>query len=86
MYDFDVLAKIAGLLGIALDDLLDEYNRFVLAQGETLKRLRKRHGLIQARLAEAMRVNVATVKKWERGQVRMGRGMWERLQSGKLRN
>jgi transcriptional regulator with XRE-family HTH domain len=81
LYDFDMLTKIAQLLGVALDDLLDEYNRFVFAQGENLKRLRKRQGLTQARLAELMRVNAATVKKWERGQVRMTKRMWERLQS-----
>ena len=79
LYDFDVLTKIAELLGVALDDLLDEYNRFVFAQGENLKRLRKRQGLTQAGLAGLIGVNVATVKKWERGDVRMGRKSWDEL-------
>jgi len=81
LYDFDVLAKIAELFEISSDVLLDEYNRFVFAQGENLKRLRKRHGLTQAGLAGLIGVNVATVKKWERGDVRMTKRMWERLQS-----
>jgi len=68
LYDFDVLMKIAALFEIAPDDLLDEYNCFVFAQGENLKRLRKQHGLTQAGLAGLIGVNAAMVKKWERGK------------------
>lgn len=50
LYDFAALAKIAALIGVALDDLLDEHNRFVFAQGENLKSLRKQQKLTQARL------------------------------------
>jgi transcriptional regulator with XRE-family HTH domain len=79
LYDFDVLQEIAEFLGVAVDDLLDDYNRFVCAQGSNLKAMRKSRKITQITLASMLNVNVATVKKWEREQVSMTKKSYEKL-------
>ena len=78
-YSFNHLSKIALLLDVTLDDLLDEYNRFVYAQGQNLKAMRKRQGMTQAVFAGLMGVSIAAVKKWEQETVSMSRNKWHRL-------
>ena len=78
-YPSDKLAKIAELFGVPAEDLLDEYNRFLVRQGEEVRAIRREHGLSQERFAVTLGVSESAVRRWESGKARMTKGMWEKL-------
>ncbi|MCH5352622.1 MAG: helix-turn-helix transcriptional regulator [Acutalibacter sp.] len=80
-YPIDKIRRIADLLEIPTETLLDEYNLFLCNQTKTLKALREQCGWTQSQLAEKLSIRLHTVKQWEQGRVRMTRKMWERLQN-----
>ena len=76
----DKLVKIAELLEIDPEALLDEYNRFLWnGQGLQIHRLRKSIGMTQAALAKTCGVHSGTVKRWESGKIRVLKETWVRL-------
>jgi len=80
-YPLDKLAKIAELFGVPVDDLLDEYNRFLARQREKVRLVRRERGLSQEQFAALLGVSESAVRRWEGGKARMTKGMWERVQS-----
>ena len=79
-YPADKLGKIAALYGLALNDLLDDYNRFLHAgTAAQIKALRRRLRLTQKQLAEAINVSPAMVKAWEQKGIRPSKENWRRL-------
>lgn len=78
-YPINKIRRIAELLEVPTEALLDEYNLFLCNQTKTLKALRKRRGWTQSQLAERFSVRLHVVKQWEQGRVRMTRKVWERL-------
>lgn len=79
-YPIDKIQRIAELLKVPTEALLDEYNLFLREQGKALKALRKRRGWTQTQLAERLSVRLHVVKQWEQGRVRMTRKVWGRVQ------
>ena len=79
-YPIDKIQRIAELLEVPTEALLDEYNLFLCEQSKTLKALRERCGWTQSKLAERLSVRLHVVKQWEQGRVRMTRKMWGRVQ------
>lgn len=78
----DKLEKIIDLFKIQPENILDEYQCFVYeGQGIKIKQLRKQLNMRQSQLAQAMQVNVATVKKWEAGRIAISRQNYEKLKS-----
>lgn len=79
-YPPDKLKRIAELLEVPLEYLLDDYNRFLYdGQAEQLRAFRKERGPSQSQLAKQLSVALHCVKQWERGKVRMTKPMWERF-------
>jgi len=79
-YPLDKLQKIAELLQVDIVDLLDSYNRFLYdGQGQKVKELRKRNRMTQAEFSILLQTTPGTVKRWEHGQARMTKRMWERM-------
>lgn len=80
-YPINKIRRIAELLKVPTEALLDEYNLFLCNQGKSLKALRERCGLTQSQLAERLSVRLHVVKQWEQGRVRMTRKMWGRVKN-----
>ncbi len=79
-YPPDKLKRIARLLEVPLEYLLDDYNRFLYdGQAEQLREFRKERGLSQSQLAKQLSVAPHCVKQWEQEKVRMTKPMWERF-------
>lgn len=80
-YPITYLERLAGLYGIKVTELLDDYHKFLYTgQGKEIKKLRKRLGITQGELAERLNVTVGAVKKWEQERVRMTKSTWQGLQ------
>lgn len=80
-YPFAQIERIARLLEVPVEALLDEYNLFLQEQGTALKALRKRLRWTQSDLAQAFSTKLHSVKQWGQEKVRMTRKMWTRFQS-----
>lgn len=78
-YDPDELSVIAELFGVTMEDLLDDYNRFLLNQGENIRRIRESLNLTQPKFAAKMGVDCKTVIRWENGEKLMFKRTWEKL-------
>ena len=78
-YPPDKLALIAELFQVPVDDLLDEYNRFLARQGEEVRAIRRASGLSQEGFAGRLGVSESAVQRWESEKARMTKGMWERV-------
>ncbi|MEQ2440824.1 helix-turn-helix domain-containing protein [Solibaculum intestinale] len=78
-YPLDKLRRIAALLEVDIELLLDDYNRFLMNQGEQVRNMRERLGLSQQEFGKRLGVQAGTVRKWESGRVRMRKETWEML-------
>jgi len=78
-YPLDKLALIAELFQVPVDDLLDEYNRFLARQGEEVRTIRQESGFSQEGFAAVLGVSESAVRRWENGKARMTKGIWERV-------
>lgn len=78
-YPIEKMLKIAELLEVPVEELLDEYNRFLYhGQGRQIKELRDKLHLTQKELAERMETSVTNIKKWEQDRVKMQKSTWEK--------
>lgn len=84
-YPADKLEKLAELFGIDVDDLLDDYNRFIYdGQGWKIRKLRKSMGLTQYQFGKIYGVSASAVKRWENGKVRVTKRVWEKFTKKRL--
>lgn len=71
IYPIDVMTKLSNMYEIDLNDLLDDYHRFIyFNQGENIKRIRKELGLNQKELADSLGVSLIVIKRAEQEKVR----------------
>jgi len=78
----EVLNKIAEVLEIEADKLYDNYYRFLKYPFYVkVREMREEHGLFQRELGELLGVGRRAVERWESGQNRVTREMWERFKS-----
>lgn len=80
-YPFAQIQRIARLLKVPTEALLDDYNLFLCEQGKALKALRENCHWTQSEFAQALSTKLHSVKQWEQEKVRMTRKMWVRFQS-----
>ncbi len=79
-YPIEIIQKIAGLFGVDVADLLDEYNSFLYrGQGKQIREHRKMRKMTQTEFAKMLDVPVGTLKEWERDRIFMSKKSWERL-------
>ena len=73
------MEKLAELFEVPLEDLLDDYNLFLLrGQGEQIKAIRQRLGLTQKVYAAQLGVPLQKFKRWEQGNVQIFKSTWEK--------
>ena len=78
-YPKEHMEKLADLFEIPLEDLMDEYNLFLLrGQGEEIRSLRMQRGLTQKEYAKELGVPLEKLKRWEQGKVQISKFTWER--------
>ena len=73
------MEKLAELFEVPLEDLLDDYNLFLLrGQGAQIKAIRQRLGLTQKAYATQLGVPLQKFKRWEQGSVQIFKSTWEK--------
>ena len=73
-YPQEHMKKLAELFEVPLENLLDEYNLFLLrGQGEQIKALRIQRGLTQKAYAQELGVPLEKLKRWEQGKVQISK-------------
>ena len=78
-YPKEHMEKLAELFEVPLEDLLDDYNLFLLrGQGAQIKAIRQRLGLTQKAYAAQLGVPLQKFKRWEQGNVQIFKSTWER--------
>lgn len=78
-YPKEHMEKLADLFEIPLEDLMDEYNLFLLrGQEEEIRSLRIQRGLTQKEYAKELGVPLQKFKRWEQGGVQIFKSTWER--------
>lgn len=78
-YPKEHMEKLAELFEVPLEDLLDDYNLFLLrGQGAQIKAIRQRLGLTQKAYAAQLGVPLQKFKRWEQGSVQIFKSTWER--------
>ena len=79
-YDPVVMDKLASLYHIPIDDLLNDYTRFLQAgQGQAIMTLRQSLNMTRAQFAEYLQTDVDNITVWETEKKRISREMWEKL-------
>ena len=79
-YPIEHMEKLAGLYGVPVEDLLDEYNLFLYkGQGEQIQKIRQGLGLTQKQYAERLGVPLDHLKKWEQNHVRIYKSTWRSI-------
>ena len=77
--DAVMLDRMAELFEVPLEDLLDDYNLFLLrGQGAQIKAIRQRLGLTQKAYAAQLGVPLQKFKRWEQGTVQIFKSTWEK--------
>lgn len=78
-YPKEHMEKLAELFEVPLEDLLDDYNLFLLrGQGEQIKAIRLKLGLTQRAYAAQLGVPLQKLKRWEQGKVQIFKSTWEK--------
>ena len=79
-YDPVLMDKLAALYHIPIDDLLNEYTRFLQAgQGQAILSLRQSLNLTRSQFAEYLHTDVDNITVWETEKKRISKSMWEKL-------
>ena len=80
-----VVDKLAVFYEVPVDDLLDDYNRFLYyGQGKQIREYRNSLGLQKKPFARLLKVESRTLHLWETDQKRMFKGTWEKYFKGKV--
>lgn len=78
-YPKDLLDKVATLYRIPVDDLLDDYNRFLYdGQEKQIKAYRASLGLNKKEFAQFLHIDAGLLHTWETGQKQLGFRSWEK--------
>lgn len=78
-YDPVVMDKLASLYHIPIDDLLNDYTRFLQAgQGQVIQALRQSLKMTRSQFAQYLHTDVDNITVWETEKKRISREMWEK--------
>ena len=85
-YPKEMVDKLAELFGIPVNDLLDDYNRFLYnGQGKLISEYRKMMGMSKNQLARLLGVDTIMVRNWENDKKRMTVNTWEKHFKSKIK-
>lgn len=78
-YPKEIVDKLAALYQVPVDDLLDDYNRFLYqGQGKLIREYRESLGLQKKPFARLIGVDSNLLRTWEADQKRMNINFWEK--------
>ena len=81
-----IVDKLAELYGVPVDDLLDDYNRFLYkGQGKMIREYRESLGLKKKPFARLMGISPNLLRAWEDHQKRMNINSWNKYFKGKIK-
>ena len=85
-YPKEIVDKLAELYGVPVDDLLDDYNRFLYkGQGKMIREYRESLGLKKKPFARLMGISPNLLRAWEDHQKRMNINSWNKYFKGKIK-
>ena len=85
-YPKEIVDKLAELYGVPVDDLLDDYNRFLYkGQGKMIREYRESLGLKKKLFARLMGISPNLLRAWEDHQKRMNINSWNKYFKGKIK-
>ena len=71
-YPKEIVDKLAALYQVPVDDLLDDYNRFLYkGQGKMIREYRESLGLKKKPFARVLKLDPGTLRCWENDEKRM---------------
>ena len=75
----ETVDKLAELFRVPVQDLLDDYNRFLYdGQGQAITALRHKCGMSKRAFAGYLGVHRFQLQQWESGVKRVSRGSWKK--------
>ena len=78
-YPAAVMDKLAALYQVQVEELLDEYNRFLYrGQARQIIALRGKLGLSRTAFARQFGISERSLRAWESGEKVISKGCWER--------
>lgn len=78
-YPKEIVDKLAALYQVPVDDLLDDYNRFLYkGQGKMIREYRESLGLKKKPFARLIHLDPGTLRCWENDEKRMFKDSWEK--------
>lgn len=78
-YDPVLMDKLAALYHIPIDNLLNDYSRFLQAgQGQAILNLRQSLNMSRSQFAQCLHTDVDNITVWETEKKRISREMWEK--------
>ena len=78
-YDPIVMDKLAALYHIPINDLLNDYTRFLQAgQGQTILNLRQSLNMTRTQFAQYLHADIDNITVWEMEKKRISRELWEK--------
>lgn len=78
-----VVDKLAALYQIPVEDLLDEFNRFLYyGQGQAIRRHRESLGLGKKPYARFLKLELNSLRTWEAEKKRITKNSWEKYFKG----
>ena len=79
LYPLEHMERIAQLLEVPVESLLDDYNLFLRnGQGKQIKEIRTKLGLTQREYADKLGVSLGSLKQWELNRKQIFKTTWER--------
>ena len=79
-YPAQAMDKLAEVYGVPVEDLLDEYSRFLYdGPGDRIRRARERLGLSRKALAKLIGTGEKSIRDWEAGRKKVSKKSWEKL-------
>lgn len=78
-YPKEIVDKLSMLYGVPVDDLLDDYNRFLYkGQGKTIQEYRESLGMKKKPFARMLGISPTLLREWEADKKRMNINSWEK--------
>lgn len=75
----EIVDKLAELYQVPVDDLLDDYNRFLYnGQGKMIREYRESLGLKKKQFARLIKLDPGTLRCWENDEKQMFKISWEK--------
>ncbi len=83
--DREIADALAATIGVTVDELLDDYNRFIYhGQGRAICRYRKQLGMGKKPFARFLGVSDSSIREWEADRKQVSRKSWEKHFRGQL--